>query len=83
MSKVWGAGFHTGKTAGFEEGNTSGITVGQLYAAEHAWHCVNAAIRAIEAENESEALGILRVLKFMLADATGHEMPQITPGDKA
>lgn len=80
MSKVWGAGFHTGKAEGFEAGNTSGVTVGQLYAAEHAWHCVNAAIRAMESENGSEALGILRVLKFMLADATGRDVPQITPG---
>lgn len=50
-----------------------------IWVSEHVWHCNNAAIRAIEQGRESEALGILRALRFMLAQATGHDTPEIFP----
>ena len=77
MSKQWGHGFHKGNENGINKGIELGEAVGSMFIAEHVWHCTNAAIRAIENNAELEALGILRTLRYMLADATGHNVKNV------
>jgi len=80
----WGHGYHTGKSEGEEsglrKGEYIGEQVGQMYAAEYAWHSVNAAISSLESGEGLQALMLLRALRFVLAEATGHEAPNISPG---
>lgn len=78
-NKQWGHGFHQGTTKGFERGAEVGEVGGRLHVGEHAFHCVNAAIQALENPKDDigQALGILRVLRAYLATETGREtVPQ-------
>lgn len=77
MSKQWGHGFHKGAADGLTKGQQLGETVGGLMVGEYSWHCCNAAINSLQAGNDTEALMVLRALKFMLAHATGRDVPSI------
>ena len=76
MSKQWGHGYNKGIDAGLEVGEDIGRQSGGFDVAEHCWHTINSAIRSIEQGNELEGLGILRMMKFMLAAKTGRDVPQ-------
>lgn len=76
MSKQWGHGFHKGVGEGFDRGTEVGFAGGAMNLGEHCWHCVNASITAIQNDNEMEALGILRTLRYMLAASTGRELSE-------
>ena len=53
-----------------------GHQVGELQFAEHIWHCIGAAIEAMESGNDLRALGILRTSQYMTAHATGRNITQ-------
>jgi hypothetical protein len=74
MSSQWGHGFHSGTEKGIARGLEIGAAAGGFSVAEHAWHCVNAAVASLEQGNDCQALGILRVMQFMLADSTGRKI---------
>jgi len=67
-----------------QSGKNEGLTAyaaGQMAVGEHAWHSVNAAIFAIEKGNHLQGLMLLRTLRFALAKATGHDVPQFIKGE--
>jgi hypothetical protein len=57
--------------------------VGSMEGAEHAWHCVNAAVSAIRKGDDLQALGVLYALLYVLADATGRDKPKAPQCDAA
>ena len=79
MSKQWGHGFHTGHQKGVESGLDTGVDIGKstglMFAGEHSWHTVTAAIDALEKGNDLQALTLLRTLRFYLAAVTGRDVP--------
>lgn len=75
MSSQWGHGFHKGAEAGLDRGVSVGEVIGSFSIGEHSWHCVNAAIDALERNEEMQALGVLRTMRYMLAHATGRDVP--------
>ena len=76
MSKQWGSGFHTGAAKGVDSGLKVGEVTGALKIAEPCWYVISAAITALEKGDDMEALWMLRMMQFMLADATGRDVPQ-------